>query len=201
MLDLAERLLLAALDRILDGAAPCPVFFALEHGGERCAELLDQTVKPVLQLKPDAGRHLERERLVRGLEVVDIAPVGGDGLGGREVAQHATHHRMLADAGRAEREHVVAGAPHAGGEAHRAHRAILAEHADHLVKLGGGAERQIARVGHAIEQLRPDRRWRWDGGIGHDESSLVREAQLRVRIARRTSRETRAQPRMRSASG
>ncbi len=80
------------------------------------------------------------------VEVVDVAPLRRNFLACRLLLGVLPDQGQLADAGRAQREYVVALAAHAHAEGQRIHGAVLAEYAGQLVGPGGGLEPELVRV-------------------------------------------------------
>src|SRR4030067_379567 len=68
------------------------VFPVLERRRDGALEVLQHPLHVLAQLDADPGRKPQRARLVRLVEVVDVAPVGGRLLaGGLLFQKHATH--------------------------------------------------------------------------------------------------------------
>ena len=90
-----------------------------------------------------AWRQLQRARLARLIEMIDVDPVhrGGLALGlGLEVALHEGE---AAGTRLAHHVHVVAGARHRHAELQRLHRALLAEHAAKRLEVVSGGEVEL----------------------------------------------------------
>ena len=127
LLQLVERGFLALAELRLKGLGSGLVLLALESRGNGRAQLADELLHVGAEPAAPAGRQLERARLVGLLEVVDVAPVGRRRHSGRRLLDVAPDERVLAGAGRAVGEDVVAMAPDADAEPDRLQRTLLAE--------------------------------------------------------------------------
>ena len=141
-----EPLLLALLELLLDHVLAVAVLLALERRRDRMAKLVDELLGVVVKGPRLPRRKPDRPRLVRLGEVVDVTPFRRRRPAGGDALRIAADEVVLAGAGRAEGEQVVAGVAHAHGEVHRLGRALLADGLLERLELGGGGEVEFARV-------------------------------------------------------
>ena len=114
-----EYLFLTVAEFLIDNLPPVTVIVAFEDCGNAGLEVLDQLLHVAPQRVAEAGRQAKRFRFVALFEIVDVAPVGGRGLGGGGLAHHAHDHRVAARGARTHDENVVSVALDADAEAHR----------------------------------------------------------------------------------
>ncbi len=151
LLDLADRLLLAAAELALQLLEPALVFLALEDGRDRRAQLIAKLVEVRGEAPALTGRQCQQARLVGIVEVVEIAAIGGDGLGLRARFEKPARDGVLADAVGPEHEQVVALGAHAGAEVQRLDRPILAQEFREIGQVGGGLEIEGCDVTGLVE--------------------------------------------------
>src|SRR5512140_1648496 len=100
-----------------------------------------------------------RAPTVRLLEVVDIAPVGGLGLGRGVRAEEAADQRALAASRRTHDEEVVAGAAHPHAEPRGVHGARLPHAVGQVLQLGGRGEGEATGIAGTAQPFGRERRW------------------------------------------
>jgi hypothetical protein len=105
-----------------------PVFVCLECGGDGGTQLVDEPRDVVTELRSHAFRQRDRPWTVRLVEVVNVTPVARGRLGRRLFLEEPPDDRMLSGARRAEREDVIAVAPHADAELNRRYGPFLPEY-------------------------------------------------------------------------
>ena len=126
-LQFGERLLVALLELLVDDLAPRPVIVALEGRRQGRAQFPDQPLHRLAQARRTARRQLQAARLLRLVEVVDVAPVRRRRLARRPAPQEIVDQGMLAGAAGAQGIDVVALAAHGDGELDGLDRAVLAD--------------------------------------------------------------------------
>ena len=162
--DLAEQLLLAGLELVLQRLHGVAVLVAVEGRRQRGEQAAHQRAHVGLQAAPGAGGQAQYARLVRGAEVVDVAPVAG--------ARHLTGllFEQLADDGvlaqprRAHHVEVVALVTDADAEVQGAQRPLLAEAAGQVGEVGGAVEAQRRDLAGVIELRCGEFVSEWQGG-------------------------------------
>ena len=159
-----EGLLLAGAEFLVDGAAARLVVLALEHRGQRVAQLVDGADHALHEAAGASRRQLQRPWAVRRLEIVDVDPIRRR----RQVLELAL--QMLMDgrglAGRrgAEHEDIEVVARHVGAELDGLERTILTNEAACGLELGGRLEAERGRIDRASQLTDGEGRMRRSGG-------------------------------------
>jgi hypothetical protein len=148
-----EAFLVALPHLLLNGLPAGAVFLTLEHGRDRRTQLLHQALHIVAQYPATTRGQTQRVRAVRRLEVVHVNPVGRRRLVGSPVFEKATHHGVLADARRPEREQVVALLPDADAEADRLDRPVLTDDILERLEIVRGLECELGRIRQTGERF------------------------------------------------
>ena len=141
---------------------------AVERGAERRTEVADEGLHARAQCRAAPGGQGQQPGLEGFFEVVQVAQVGRHVLARRTLAQQAEGGRVLAAAGIAEHEDVIAGVAHREAEADRLDGALLAKVAGVVGEGFGGVEAEAGGVA-ALAQCRR-RQWH-EIGHGFDLSS------------------------------
>ena len=157
-----ERGFFTLAEGVLDGLGLGAVLVAFEQPGDGAAQVVHQLGHLVAQVGAPARGEAQGLRFVRLLEVVQVAPLGRVGLGGRLACQQLLHHAALAHARGALHIDVVALMAHAGAELHGLHRAHLADQLAQVFQLGGGLEIELMGIAGVV-QLRGSQ----GGQVGH----------------------------------
>ena len=149
-----EGLFVLLLEAGLDFLTPGAVFLALERRRDGATQILEQPLHVAPQFDAHAGRQLERARLVRLLEVVDVTPVERRGFVRGALLDVAARDDVTAGAGRPEHEQVVAAAADADAEADRLGGARLSEHLGQVWEFRRGLERKLLGVEAPAKRIR-----------------------------------------------
>jgi hypothetical protein len=153
-----KRMRLAFAVFLVDLAQAAAVFLALEHCRDGALQFRDQLLHVVLQARAHAGGKLDRARLVRLTEIVDVAPVGGLGLLADPLVEKLADQGALAAAGLAHDVEVVAGMVHADAEMGRFDGAHLADAVRQVLEFRRGRETEAAGIASAVQAVRGERR-------------------------------------------
>ena len=143
LLDHIQRLVVALVEAAIDGAFLLLIGRRFEHRREGGQQIVDQLVDIGDESTRGAGWQLQRARLARLVEMIDVDPVGRrlHALGfGLEVALHegeASGTRLAHD------EHVVARTRHGHAELQGLDRAGLAQYAAEGFEIIGTAEVEL----------------------------------------------------------
>ncbi len=142
-LDDVQRLVVALIEGAVDGAFFLLIGRMLEHRGKGRQQVVDQAVDVGDKRPGGAGRQLQRTRLARLVEVVDVDLIGRgfQALGFR--LQVAFDERETPGAGLAHDEDVITGARHGHAELQRLDRALLAEYAAERLQVIGTGEIEL----------------------------------------------------------
>ncbi len=144
------ELLAARLDLflclVLDGLELGAVIVTFERRGNRELQLLDQPRHAVRERFTAARRKPEVARLLRVIEVVDVAPVVAGRPARRVFADQRVHQAVPVAAGRPEDEHVVSGVCNFQAEPNGVDRASLAHATFGRWNVGAGFERQVLEI-------------------------------------------------------
>ncbi|MNO80575.1 hypothetical protein D3C76_717870 [compost metagenome] len=142
-LDHVQRLVVALVERSVDGAFFLLVGRVLEHRRKGRQQVVDQAVDVTDEGTGGARRQFQCARLARLIEIVDVDPVrrGLQALAfGLEVA---FDEREPASAGLAHDEYVVTGAWHGHTELQGFDRTFLAKHTAKGLQIIGGREAEL----------------------------------------------------------
>ena len=120
------------------------VVLSLEGLGKLFLQRAEQRIEAIAQRAAAAGRQTQRQRLVRALEVVDVAPIVGHGPVGGLALQILGNRGGLARARGAQSIDVVAVGGDIEAELNSARGALLADDLVQLFQIVGGVEGQIA---------------------------------------------------------
>ncbi len=105
------------------------VLLALEGGRQHRLQLVHQMNHGVAEGAAHAGRQADGVRLVGGLKIVNVDPIGRRALRGRSLLDEAAHGLIFAQPLRAERVEVVPFLVDANAKAHGRERPLLPHHA------------------------------------------------------------------------
>jgi hypothetical protein len=154
LLDLRAGLLRQRLGAVLQRLTPAAIVLGLESRRDRRAQFLDQRVHVAAQIDAAARGQAQRHRPAPVVcEVEHVAPVVGARGVGRAGGEVALHQGLLADAGRADGEDVVAGAPQRHPEGQRLARPGLHRGEGPRRKIGGGREAERRRIADPPQRL------------------------------------------------
>ena len=178
-----EGLLILFLDRLLDRRTTLLVILAFEQGRQGDSQVVDQIVNRLGKRRRTAARQRNRDRAMRGVEVVDVDPVGGCGprMGG--IIEQRTHRLADTRTGRTDGEDVEALLRDCGAEADGILGARLLDQAGQRCQVRRGGELQRVEHGTAVEQVRRDRLDRWRVRCWHGSVRTPRAARTRAQRA------------------
>ena len=141
-----EGLLLPRAELLLDGASAGLVVLALERGGERGPQFIDDGDHGLRQRFGPAGRQANRAGLIRVLEIVDVDPVADGGCLTRLARQILVDRRAFAGRRRAQHENVEVATLHVRAELDGAQRPLLADEAGDRLKVFRAGEAEAGRI-------------------------------------------------------
>ena len=153
-LEVQQRAVAALLEGRLDRLPAVAVLLGLEGGGDGRPQLAVQLGDPVPEAPALAGRERENPRTPRVGEVVDVAPVGRDGLRCGAGEEHLADEGVLADALRAHRVEVEPRLADLHAERQGLDRAVLPDDLVEGREVRRGGEGERGRVGAAGEPVR-----------------------------------------------
>ena len=143
LLDHVQRLVVALVEAAIDGALLLLVGRCFEHCREGGQQIVDQLVDISDESTRGAGWQLQRARLARLIEMVDVDPVGRRLHAFGFSLEVALHEGEASGTGLAHDEHVVAGTRHGHAELQGLDRASLAQYAAEGFEIIGTAEVEL----------------------------------------------------------